>query len=295
MSSRSIETIAKRAYDLRCDTIRMIAAAGSGHPGGSLSAADIIATLFFGDLMTYDPTRPQWSRRDRFILSKGHAAPIYYAALAEAGFYPKDEMMTLRKFGSRLQGHPDSKKLPGVEVCTGSLGQGLSIASGLAWGLRQQAKTAHEDPQNVFVLMGDGEQQEGQVWEAAMFAAHNHLENLIAIIDNNRLQIDGCCARVMSFDSLGAKYESFGWHVIEVDGHDIELIGDALEIAKSYAEGPSVVIAHTVKGRGVTFMENQAGWHGKAPSEEECACALDDLAVGYERILHDLSLLKGAQ
>lgn len=293
MDSPDVRAIAKHAYDMRCDIIEMLTAAGSGHPGGSLSAADIVATLFFSDLMAHRAQEPAWEGRDRFILSKGHAAPVLYAALAEDGYYPKDEIMTLRQLGSRLQGHPDSKKLPGVEVCTGSLGQGLSISCGLAYGLARSADGADAAPQTVFCLMGDGEQDEGQVWEAAMFAAQYRLGNLVAIVDNNGLQIDGPCEKVMDFDVLADKYEAFGWKVIQVDGHDIELVYDALELAKSFMDGPAVVIAHTVKGKGVSFMEGQVGWHGKAPDADQRLQALEDLERGYERLLSDLPQEKG--
>jgi len=294
MGSPEVADIAKHAYDMRCDIIKMLAAAGSGHPGGSLSAADIVATLFFSDLMAYRADDPAWDGRDRFILSKGHAAPVLYAALAEAGYFPKEEIATLRKLGSRLQGHPDSKKLPGVEVSTGSLGQGLSISCGLAYGLARSAEASGAVPQTVFCLMGDGEQDEGQVWEAAMFAAQYRLSNLVAIVDNNGLQIDGRCANVMCFDDLAAKYDAFGWQVIQVDGHDIELTYDAIQMAKDVTCGPAVVIAHTVKGKGVSFMEDQAGWHGKAPDAEQKKQALADLEAGYARVLQELSIIKEA-
>lgn len=260
------------ASRIRCDIVSMLADAGSGHPGGSLSAADIVATLYFGGIMDYDPAEPYRPNRDRFILSKGHAAPVLYAALARAGYFPLEELHTLRRLGSRLQGHPDSKKLPGVEVCTGSLGQGLSISAGLALGLRGSNEAG-----TVFTLLGDGEVEEGQVWEAAMFAAHNHLDNLVAIIDNNTLQIDGHTYEVVDPGDIGAKLVAFGWHTIEVDGHDIAALSTALLTAKDYKGAPVAVIAHTVKGKGVSFMEDQACWHGKAPDRVQCAKALCEI------------------
>ena len=287
-----------KAAGMRQDIISMIAAAGSGHPGGSLSATDLVATLFFGGTLRYDAGNPSWPDRDRFILSKGHATPVLYAALAHAGYFDTAELVTLRKFHSRLQGHPDSQKLPGVEVSTGSLGQGLSIAAGLALGLSMEAAGVVADgigetatatasvaadvtvpTKRVFVLLGDGECQEGQVWEAAMFAAHHRLSNLVAIIDNNNLQIDGSCSDINDLIDLSQKFTAFGWYVIKVDGHDVEAIQSALEAATAYQEGPVAIVAATIKGKGVSFMENQCGWHGKAPNAEQCAQALKECGV----------------
>ena len=260
----------RRANDMRADIVRMIAEAGSGHPGGSLSCADILAELYFGGVLEHDPENPEWEGRDRFILAKGHAAPALYAALAQAGYIPREELATLRKLGSRLQGHPDSNQVPGVEVSTGSLGQGLSIAAGAAAGLRLDGA-----PQTVFALLGDGECQEGQVWEAAMFAAHRKLDNLVAIVDRNGLQIDGRTCDVCDPGDLGAKFAAFGWDVDEVDGHDLDALVAVLGAAKAGRDGrPHAVIARTVKGKGVPFMENEAGWHGKAPNAEQAAEAL---------------------
>ena len=260
----------RRANDMRADIVRMIAEAGSGHPGGSLSCADILAALYFGGVLEHDPENPEWEGRDRFILAKGHAAPALYAALAQAGYIPREELATLRKLGSRLQGHPDSNQVPGVEVSTGSLGQGLSIAAGAAAGLRLDGA-----PQTVFALLGDGECQEGQVWEAAMFAAHRKLDNLVAIVDRNGLQIDGRTCDVCDPGDLGAKFAAFGWDVDEVDGHDLDALVAVLGAAKAGRRGrPHAVIARTVKGKGVPFMENEAGWHGKAPNAEQAAEAL---------------------
>lgn len=265
--------LAEQARRMRIDIVRMIAEAGSGHPGGSLSCADILTALYFGGVMEHRPSEPDWEERDRFILAKGHAAPALYAALALAGYFPEDELMTLRKLGSRLQGHPDSNQVPGVEVSTGSLGQGLSIAAGAAAGLKLDGK-----PQCVFALLGDGECQEGQVWEAAMFAAHRSLDNLVAIVDRNGLQIDGSTEDVCAPGDLAAKFEAFGWDAREVDGHDIGALVEALSAAKAQRDGkPHAFIARTVKGRGVSFMEGQAGWHGKAPNADQLAQALADL------------------
>ena len=273
----TMEKLTKIANDLRIDIVKMIAEAGSGHPGGSLSCADIVTALYFGGVMEHDAANPE-AARDRFIMAKGHAAPALYAALAHAGYFPREELLTLRKFGSRLQGHPDSNLLPGVEVSTGSLGQGLSIASGLAAGLK-----IDEDGHAVFALLGDGECQEGQVWEAAMFAAHNKLDNLVAIVDLNGLQIDGNTCDVCDLGDVAAKFAAFGWDAVEVDGHDIGALVGTLNAAKAARAGkPHAVIAHTVKGKGVSFMENQAGWHGVAPNADQLAQALLDLGCDEE-------------
>lgn len=263
----------QKANAMRKDIIEMIHEAGSGHPGGSLSCTDILAALYFGDVMTYDPAHPASDARDRFILAKGHAAPALYAALAEAGFFPKDELKTLRKLGSRLQGHPDSKLLPGVEVSTGSLGQGLSVAAGLAAGLRLKG-----GEQKVYTVLGDGECEEGQVWEAANFAAAEALGNLVAIVDSNGLQIDGCLCDVCSAGELDEKFAAFGWEVHYVDGHDIDALIALFTSLPSNSTGkPQAIIAKTVKGKGVSFMENQVGWHGKAPDAEQTKQALAEL------------------
>jgi transketolase len=274
-----VKAVEAKASGMRKDIVEMIAAAGSGHPGGSLSAADIVATLYFGGVLKHNAENPEWPERDRFILSKGHAAPVLYAALAEAGYFGRDHLSTLRKLGSMLQGHPDSKKTPGVEVSTGSLGQGLSVAAGLAAGLRGgEYPDDVRDDRTVYCLLGDGEIQEGQVWEAAMFAAHEGLDNLVAIVDHNGLQIDGACTEVMCLGTVSAKFSAFDWHAMEVDGHDIQAVYDALVAAKAYRGAPVVIVAHTIKGKGVDFMEGQAGWHGKAPSPEEVVAAVSMLA-----------------
>lgn len=268
------------ATQMRRDILTMLAEAGSGHPGGSLSAADAVATLYFGGVLRHDPKNPGDPSRDRFILSKGHAVPVLYAALALDGYFPTEWLGTLRKLGSHLQGHPDMNKCPGVEVSTGSLGQGLSIAAGLALGLSQNAVREGGRPAQVYTLMGDGELQEGQVWEAAMFAAHRGLSNLVAIVDNNNLQIDGHLDDVCALGDIAGKFAAFGWYVIEVaDGNDVEQCYEALSTAAAYDEAPCVVVLHTVKGKGVSFMEDQAGWHGKAPNAEELAQALHELEV----------------
>lgn len=269
----------EKARELRCDIVSMIAQAGSGHPGGSLSCADILTALYFGGVMEHHADNPAWEGRDRFILAKGHAAPALYAALAHAGYFPREELATLRKLGSRLQGHPDSNQVPGVEVSTGSLGQGLSIAAGAAAGLKLQ-----DGQQTMFALLGDGECQEGQVWEAAMFAAHQGLDNLVAIIDRNCLQIDGNTADVCDPGDVAAKFAAFGWDACEVDGHDIAALVDVLSQAKADRSGkPHAVIARTVKGKGVSFMEGQAGWHGKAPNAEQLQEALAELGCASEK------------
>ncbi len=239
----------------------------SGHPGGSLSAAEIITALFFYK-MRYDPKNPKLPERDRFILSKGHAAPALYAALAMAGFFPEEELLTLRKPGSRLQGHP-SISTPGIEICTGSLGQGLSVANGIALAGKLDKKDYH-----VYVLMGDGEIQEGCVWEAAMSSSQYKLNNLTAIIDRNRIQQTGNTEDIMGLEPLKDKWKAFGWHVMETNGHDFSGIINALNVV---SDKPKVIIANTIKGKGVSFMENRAGWHGVAPNQEEFRKALEEL------------------
>ena len=273
MSQPDLTHIAGLARAMRRDIVEMTAAAGSGHPGGSLSAVEILATLY-GSVLRHDPAEPKAADRDRFVLSKGHAAPVLYAALAETGYLPREELLTLRKLGSRLQGHPDARKLPGVEVSGGSLGQGLALANGLALALRLDGNAAP----TVFCLLGDGECQEGSVWEAAMAAAHYELDNLVAIVDLNGLQIDGPTCEVMDLGSIGDKFASFGWTVIACDGHSVAELHDALMRAKAHVGGPIVIVARTMKGRGVSFMENLCDWHGKAPNADECARALAELA-----------------
>lgn len=271
MVDSALTELAEKACKIRQDIIRMLGQAGSGHPGGSLSAADIVAVLYFHE-MKVDPQNLQWPDRDRFVLSKGHAAPVLYAALAEKGYFPVDELVTLRKLGSRLQGHPSMRYLPGVEMSTGSLGQGLSVANGMALAGRLDGRGYR-----VYVLLGDGEIQEGQVWEAAMAAAHYKLDNLVAFLDHNGLQIDGPTAEVMSPEPVTDKWRAFGWHVEEIDGHDLTQIINALDKAREVKGRPTMIVANTVKGKGVSFMENQAGWHGNAPNAEQTGLALCEL------------------
>ncbi|MEW6266969.1 MAG: transketolase [Thermodesulfobacteriota bacterium] len=247
---------------IRRHIIREVGDAGSGHPGGSLSAVEIVASLFF-KIMRLDPENPKWPDRDRFIMSKGHASALLYAVLAERGFFPVEELADFRRPWSKLPGHPDMNKTRGVEMTTGSLGQGLSVGDGLALAAKYDGKDYR-----VFVLLGDGEIQEGQVWEAAMAAAHYRLDNLTAFIDRNSLQIDGSTETVMALEPLAEKWSGFGWNVIEIDGHDMARIIDAVEEARRLKGKPTIIIAKTIKGKGVSFMECQAEWHGKAPSGE---------------------------
>lgn len=259
------------ADKIRIDVIRAIHAAGSGHPGGSLSAADIVTALYFRE-MNIDPKNPKMLTRDKFILSKGHAGPVQYAALAEKGFFPKEELLTLRKLGSKLQGHPDMKKVPGIEMSTGSLGQGFSVATGMALANRMD-----DNEGRVYVLLGDGEIQEGIVWEAAMSAAHYKLDNLVAILDWNGLQIDGKNEDVMTVAPVDEKFRSFGWNVLYIDGHNMDEIVEAFTKARNTEGKPTVIIAKTIKGKGVSFMEDNPGWHGKAPNDEEAKQAVEEL------------------
>jgi transketolase len=261
--------LSKICRQVRRDIIEMTANAGSGHPGGSLSAVDLMTSVFFNH-MRVDPKNPDDPNRDRFVLSKGHAAPCYYGVLAEMGFISRDEFKNFRQLHSILQGHPDCKKVPGVDASTGSLGQGCSIAVGMALGAKIQGKDT-----KVFALLGDGECQEGQIWEAFMAAAHHKLDNLTVIIDNNGLQIDGTNEEVMSLGDLPAKIRAFGFELFEIDGHDLDAIETALSAPVSGK--PKCILAHTVKGKGVSFMENQAGWHGKAPNAEQRQQALKEL------------------
>jgi transketolase len=267
----NLKAVAQR---MRRHIVSMVTEAASGHPGGSLSAVEILAALYF-KIMKVDPTRPRWQERDIFVLSKGHATPVYYSALAERGFFAKEELLTFRKIDSRLQGHPDRKLTPGVDMTTGSLGQGLSAANGMALAARLDG----QDERRIYVLLGDGELQEGQVWEAAMTTAHYKLDNVIAFVDYNNLQIDGAVSSVMEVAPIKDKFEAFGWHVQEIDGHDFAQIFAAVDAAKAAAGKPSVIIARTIKGKGVSFMENQAGWHGSAPSREQAEQALRELEV----------------
>ena len=268
----------KTANEVRKGIVTSVHSAKAGHPGGSLSAADLFTYLYFEEL-NVDPKDPKKADRDRFVLSKGHTAPGLYAALAEKGFFPKEDLITLRHTGSYLQDHPDMKCIPGVDMSSGSLGQGVSAAVGMAIA----AKISGDD-YRVYTLLGDGEIQEGQVWEAAMLASHHKLDNLLVIVDNNNLQIDGEITKVNSPYPIDKKFEAFNFHVINIDGNDFDQIDAAFKEAKSVKGRPTVIIAKTVKGKGVSFMENQAGWHGKAPNDEEFKIAMADLEKAGEAL-----------
>jgi transketolase len=276
MKKLTIKEIEDRAKEIRKDVIHMVYGAQSGHIGGAFSSAEIISSLFFNAL-NHDPKKPDWNERDRFVLSKGHACAALYSAMARSGYFPISELNTFRKINSRLQGHPSRADLPMLEASTGSLGQGLSIAVGIALGVRLDNLKSR-----VYCLVGDGELEEGQIWEAAMAASHYQLDNLCAIIDVNGLQIDGWTKDVMNSSPLLDKFEAFGWHVIEVDGHNVKHILRAFEDAKKIEDMPVAILAQTVKGKGVTFMENQAEWHGKAPTKEEMVRALVELGDGKD-------------
>ncbi len=271
LPNRDPDHLKEIAREIRLDIVEMLYRANSGHVGGSLSATDALVALFFGH-MHLEPGNACCPDRDFFVLSKGHAAPALYAILSRLDFFPREELATLRQFGSNLQGHPDSKCTPGVEVPTGSLGQGLSVANGLAMALKLK-----DSRQRVYALLGDGEIQEGQIWEAAMTASHYALDNLTAILDRNRLQIDGRTKEVMSVEPLAAKWEAFGWHTVEVDGHSIPDILDALQACGSVTGAPSIIIAHTTKGKGVSIFEDQVKFHGVAPNTEEYHQAVKEL------------------
>jgi transketolase len=273
MAEVRLESIAR---ECRVQILRMLAHAGSGHPGGSLSVIDILVTLFFGRLR-HDPKRPDWADRDRVVLSKGHAVPALYTVMARSGYFPEKQLITLRKLGSPLQGHPDRTALPGIEAATGSLGQGLSISLGLALGLKLAGSAAR-----VYCILGDGEIQEGQVWEAAMSAPKlgqpgHALDNLVVILDENQIQLDNFVKKVLDVEPVIAKWQAFGWPVIEIDGHDIGQIEKALDQAEATKGKPTFVVAHTVKGKGVSFMENDPEWHGKAPKPAEAITAIREV------------------
>lgn len=265
-----MEKLSVTACKVRAHVVEMIGKAQSGHPGGSLSATDLLTFLYFRK-MNLDPKNPSWAERDRFVLSKGHAAPALYGVLAERGFFPKEELGGLRQFCTILQGHPDCLKTPGIDASTGSLGQGLSLANGLALASRLNG-----DLWRTYVLMGDGELEEGQIWEAAMTTAHYKLNKLTAIVDHNKLQIDGEIEEVMLAGSIADRFAAFGWHTIQIDGHDFEQMEAAFGEAENQ-EKPTVIVAHTIKGKGVSFMEGAAGWHGIAPNVEEVEQALLEL------------------
>lgn len=267
---KNLPQIAKK---LRADIVKMLYASQSGHPGPSLSCIDILIQIYFGGFLKYDSENANWNERDYLILSKGHAAPALYTVLAEAGFFEKDHLFNLRQTDALLQGHPKND-IRGVEVCTGSLGQGLSVATGLAMGLKIDNK-----PNKVFSLHGDGELQEGQIWEAVMTAHKYKLGNLVSIIDRNGLQIDGTTKEICDFGDVAEKFESFGWYTLECDGHDFDELSETLEEAIEVQDQPVCVVAHTIKGKGVSFMENQVGWHGKAPNQEQFEQAMSALEI----------------
>jgi len=272
-TEEQVKALKEKARNIRIDILKMLTECGSGHTGGSLSAADIATALYFYK-MKHDPKQPKWKDRDNFILSKGHAAPLLYTVLAHAGYFETTELCTLRKLGSRLQGHPDSKYLPGVEISTGSLGQGLSVANGLAL-----AHKLDKGANRVYALLGDGEIQEGQIWEAAMTAAHYKLDNLCAMVDNNGLQIDGPVAKVMGVEPITDKFRAFGWEVLDIDGHDMARITAALDKAETIKGKPTMIVCRTVKGKGSAVFEGKVEFHGATPTKEQCATALNDLAV----------------
>ncbi len=270
---KDITQLQQKANAMRQDIINMLSAAGSGHTAGSLGLADVVAALYF-NIMHINPNDPTWPDRDVFILSNGHTVPVQYAAMAEAGFFDRDELKTLRKLGSRLQGHPERDRLPGLENTSGPLGSGLSQAAGYAYSLQYLDNTKHRF---VYVIMGDGELDEGNIWEAAMFAGKYKLSQLVAIIDRNNIQIDGNTEDVMPLEDLRGKWESFGWHVQEVDGHNMEELIDATDMAKAITNRPSVIIARTIPGKGVDFMEYDYKWHGVAPNQEQAEAAIKQL------------------
>lgn len=271
MKKLSINELKYKANDIREDIVKMLVCAGSGHSAGPLGMADIFAALYF-NILEHNPKDPTWAGRDRLILSCGHICPVLYAALGESGYFPKEELMTLRKFGTRLHGHPHNLALPGIETSSGPLAQGSSQAVGMALGLRMDH--LHN---RVYLIMSDGEQDEGQTWEAVMLAGKNKLHNLTAIMDRNNIQIDGFTEDVMPLENIREKYESFNWHVLEIDGHNHQQIIDACLESKSIFEKPTLIIAHTIPGKGVDFMENDFNWHGKPPSKEEAMVALHEL------------------
>ncbi len=270
VGEEKIRELEGKAKEIRRLIVKMISKAGSGHPGGSLSSTDLITVLFFS-VLKHDPKNPLWDERDRFHMSKGHCCPLWYAVLARSGYFSEDKLMTLRQFGSLLQGHPD-RRTPGIEVASGSLGQGLSVALGMSLAAKMDKKNYR-----VYCLMGDGEIQEGNIWEAAMASSHYECDNLCAILDYNGFQIDGKTKEVMNLEPLIDKWEAFGWHTIEINGHDIKKVMEAYNEAESTKGKPSIIIAHTIKGKGVSFMENVVDFHGRAPTKEETEKALKEL------------------
>lgn len=275
--------IAEKANTIRQDIIKALEHAGSGHSAGPLGLAEMLASLYF-NIMNIDPKNPEWTDRDMFFLSNGHTVPVQYATMAEAGYFDKNELMTLRKFGSRLQGHPERERLPGIESTSGPLGSGLSQAAGYAYSLQYIDKVKSRF---VYVMMGDGELDEGNIWEAAMFAGKYKLSQLIGFIDRNNIQIDGNTEDVMPLENLRLKWESFGWHVLEIDGHNIESIIDAASMGRAITNRPTVIIAHTIPGKGVDFMEYDYKWHGTPPNSEQAKLALEKLRSLDGKILHE--------
>jgi transketolase len=272
-ASGSVAELRPMCRTVRRHIIEMIYAAKSGHPGGSLSAVELLVSLYFGGYLRHDPKNPEWKDRDRVVLGKGHACPVLYAVMAEAGYTPVDKLKTLRKLGSIYQGHPDRRFIPSLEASTGSLGQGLSLALGMGLAARLDGS-----PARAYAILGDGEIQEGQIWEAAMFGAFHKVDNVCAIVDYNRIQLDGFVKDIMELEPLADKWRAFGWHVIEIDGHSLEACGRAFEEAAATKSKPSVILAHTVKGKGVSFMENNPKFHGMAPTAEEYETAMKELA-----------------
>lgn len=283
MGTLTLTQLEQKANEIRKDIITMLQAAGSGHSAGPLGLADIFTALYF-NIMNIRPEEPEWAERDVLFLSNGHCVPVQYAAMAEAGYFDKTELATLRKFGSRLQGHPEREKLPGLENTSGPLGSGLSQAAGYAYSLQYLDEDRHRF---VYVVMGDGELDEGNIWEAAMFAGKNKLSQLIGFIDRNNIQIDGSTEDVMPLEDLRGKWESFGWHVLEIDGHNIESIIDAASEARAISHRPTVIICHTIPGKGVDFMEYNYKWHGIPPNAEQAKEALEDLRTLGGKITHE--------
>lgn len=279
----TIKQLEQKAYEVRKDIITMLEHAGSGHSAGPLDLAEIVTTLYF-DIMNIKPEEPEWDGRDYFFLSNGHCVPVQYAVMAERGYFPKEELMTLRRLGSRLQGHPERTKLPGLENTSGPLGSGLSQASGVAYTLQY---LNHQTQRFVYTITGDGELDEGNIWEAAMFAGKYKLSQLIVFVDRNNIQIDGSTEDVMPLEDLVGKWQSFGWHVQEIDGHNVESIQDAVGMAKAITNRPSVIIAHTIPGKGVDFMEYDYHWHGAPPNSEQAKLALKELRTLGGKITHE--------
>ncbi len=281
LDDSQIKTLEKTAYDIRADIIKMLLVAGSGHSAGPLGMADVFTSLYFA-VLSHDPKNPAWAERDRVVLSNGHIAPVWYATLAHAGYFPKEELLTLRKLNSRLQGHPHIGEPPGVENTGGPLGQGLSQAIGMALAAKMDSAK-----HRIYCLMSDGEHDEGQIWEAVLFAGKNKLHNLTGIVDRNNIQIDGFTEEIMPLEPLKEKYEAFNWHVLEIDGHNFEEIVNACNQAKAIYEKPTVIIAHTIPGKGVDFMENQFEWHGKTPKADEAKLALKELRTLKGKIVSE--------